>query len=161
MTVMGPWMWWQIVLWVEFRILVTKCHLVLACWRLADQAKQGGSEVERGSQQMRRFTPDKHTMLIPCKSMCSQAVSKFPTFSFSDFFTSWLQWFLLPFFSGCFLLHIYSIAFSFPNYTSMPLKRSSSACSWEAVIAAETVPNCPCNITVLIWFVFTIYCMKG
>lgn len=66
MNVMGSWMRWQIVLWVEFRILVTKCHLALACRRLADQTKQGGSEVERGSQQMRLFTPDKLT--VRCSS---------------------------------------------------------------------------------------------
>lgn len=42
---------------------MTKCHLALARRRLADQAKQGGSEVERGSQQMRLFTPDKLMLL--------------------------------------------------------------------------------------------------
>ena len=59
MNVTGSSVWWQIVLWVEFRILVTKCHLALACRRLADQAKQGGSEEERGRRQMSPLAPDK------------------------------------------------------------------------------------------------------
>lgn len=41
---------------------MTKCHLALAHWRLAEEAKQGGSEVEKGSQHMRLFTPDRLTV---------------------------------------------------------------------------------------------------